>query len=106
MATADIQRKTGDTLVVKGVLDGTNLPLAPAWAGALAKINIATVAGALIRDHAVVTLDTNTLAFEYRGAALPEGVYYYEIEVMFTDGTILTFPNDSSARLSVAKAVA
>lgn len=106
MATEDIHRKAGNTIVIKGVLDGDNIPLAPAWAGALAKINIGAVGGALVRDHAVVTLDVDTRAFEYRGAALPEGAYYYEIEVTFTDGTKLTFPNDGMARLSVGRAVA
>lgn len=103
MATSDIVRKVGNTLIIKGTLDGDNLPLAPAWLGATATILIRSVGGEVAVNRAPVTLDANTRAFEYRGASLDEGAYNYEIEVTFTDDTILTWPNDGVARLSLVR---
>lgn len=101
-----ITRKAGDTIVIKGTLDGDNLPASAAWIGAIAKMNIASVDGTAAITDGAVTLDTGTRAFEYKGAALTAGSYHYEIKVTFTDGTILRWPNDGFAKLLVVKKVA
>lgn len=100
-------RKFGDTLILSGELgreeSGGQYPDDADWVGAVGKINIvdASTPATVAVNHGTVTLTAPsgaTLArYRYQGAALlvPVGVYLYEIEVTFSNGVILTWPNNS-----------
>lgn len=100
-------RKFGDTLILSGILSreegGDVYPADGDWAGAVGKINIVDASSlAVVVDHGTATITApsgDTLAtYRYQGAAqlVPVGVYLYEIEVTFTNGVILTWPNDKT----------
>lgn len=113
MAGNTQKRKLGDTIILSGELsrasaDGGVYPEDADWTGAVGKINIVSKAtraapSEIVVDHDTVTLtppDGDTLA-RYRYVGLPsaideEGKYLYEIEVTFTDNTVLTWPNDKT----------
>lgn len=115
MISPDV-RKTGDTLFLGKTLTITNGPPVP-WVGATARINIWAVerivnqstgalvyaADALVVDNALVTtFNTTTLAWTYVGAPiLHGGVYAYEIEITYADGTIESFPNNEHIPLTL-----
>lgn len=102
-------RKFGDTLILSGILSrvegGGVYPADADWVGAVGKINIwtkatDTVPSTLKVDHGAVTITPPvgaTLAtYRYQGAAqlVPVGKYFYEIEVTFANGVILTWANN------------
>jgi hypothetical protein len=106
-------RKYGDTPILSGVLSreegGDVYPADVDWVGAVGKINIVDKATptTIVVDHGTVTLTAPvgaTLAtYRYQGAALliPVGKYLYEIEVTFTNGVKLTWPNDKDKNVLV-----
>ncbi|HEY4133517.1 MAG TPA: hypothetical protein VGM50_23055 [Gemmatimonadaceae bacterium] len=105
-------RKTGDTLILSGTLDESTPLDHGDWDGAVAKINIADADSlALVVDHGVVTLDLTPLdadpagpvKYRHQGTMPDEGSYLYEIEVTFTDTTVLTWPDDGSKNKLVVK---
>lgn len=103
-----IVRKTGDTLIIRGTLEGENIPPAGEWPGAAATISISRSGsrGSVVRDRAAVTLTPATRAFEYIGATLPVGTYNVEIEVVFANGRKLTWPNYGHVQLSMLARIA
>lgn len=106
--TAQIHRKLGDNLYISGTLTGDNLPALP-WTGATAKINIQLRGGNVVVDHGDVTLNVATGAFEYDGGAAivtQDADYEYEIEVTYSGGAKLTFPNDENAPMTVLRQIA
>lgn len=101
--------KTGEPIVIKGVLDGDDLPDTP-WTGATAKFH-ARVAGSPTawRSNQAVTLDIETRAFTYSGAAPIDAdvnEYRGEIEVTFGDGTPKTWPHDGYIEFTILKQIA
>lgn len=99
------KRKAGDTLILSGALNEST-PLDPSdWNGAVAKVNVANADTlALVVDHGTVTLDTTPLTanppgpvtYYHEGVMPALGSYLYEIEVTFSDSTVLTWPDDGS----------
>lgn len=90
-------RKATDTLLLSGSFS-ENTPITTSqWTGASAAITVTNRdTGAATISAAAVTLDTSVTpkTYRYSHAAIPVGVYDYFIRVTFSDGTVLTYPND------------
>lgn len=96
----EVIRKAGDTLSLKGTLNGDDLPPTP-WDGGTARVNIKRLDGSLFRTDPVA-LDVVTRVFSYVGNPISiVGIYYFEIEVTYLDGMSLTFPNDGDIKLVI-----
>lgn len=101
-------RKTGELLVIKGTLDGDDLPETP-WTGATAKFHARVAGSSTVWRTENVTLNIDTREFTYSGAApidADANEYRGEIEVTFGDGTKKTWPSDGYLEFTILKQIA
>lgn len=103
MSDKHITRKAGDTLLLRGKLGAENLPPELSWVGAVLRLHVRNTRGRVVLDALVTSFDTATLIFYYKAASTlpPATEYRYEVQVTFSDGTVLTFPNDEHMRLDI-----
>lgn len=106
-----IRRKAGDRLILHVTFDGKRIPGEADWAGATAKLHIRPSNSStpfLTNGDVVIDTAKYPREGEYRGAMPPEGTYYYEIEVAFSDTSIspVTWPNGGLNELIVGEQIA